>query len=99
MNLDSSQNNYKLDFNKLWFVYDHPGGSEEYGKHKGLLFHVNHGDYFSTLASILRFYEESIKEGKIDGGMQKIELKTISKVIEDLLYLDKNFSIIPKKEE
>jgi hypothetical protein len=63
-----------------------------------LLFHVNQDDYFSTLATILRFYEESLYDTNITPEMRNLQLKTIKDVMNNLLYLNKNYIIVPKNK-
>lgn len=64
---------------------------------KGVRFHVKSSDYFGTLASILTILEE-----KLSKNMEKEDKELIRKIlknsIKDCLYLQKNYSIIAKKE-
>lgn len=93
---------YTISFPKIWFVRDEPNDNVYYpsqdkkNNHTSLLFHVDQNDYFSTLATILRFYEESINEKNISPEMRELQLKTIKDVMSDLLYLNKNYAIAPK---
>lgn len=94
---------YTISFPKVWFVRDEPAdkvyfpgkGGKEFN-HASLLFHVGQNDYFSTLATILRFYEESINDKNIAPQMRDLQLKTIKDVMGDLLYLSKNYIITQK---
>lgn len=86
---------YEVRFPKYWLIHDEPANSDR----ASLLFHVNQDDYFSTLATILRFYEESIHEKNITPEMRELQLKTIKNVMNDLLYLNKKYTIVPKNEK
>lgn len=86
---------YKIHLSRYWLVRDEPVNLD----HNGLLFHVNQNDYFSTLATILRFYEESINNKNVEQNMRSLQSKTIKNVMNDLLYLDKNYIIVPKNEK
>ena len=92
---------YQIRFPKYWLVRDEPIGNVYYPSQDkkdlaSLLFHVAQNDYFSTLATILRFYEESINDKNITPEMREIQLKTIKDVMNDLLYLDKKYIIASK---
>lgn len=102
--MDNINNEYILyDEPKKWFLNDRPDSknylsTEEEKSHKdSLLFHVSQGDYLSTLATILRFFEESIKDKNISEEMREKQLKTIQIVMSDLLYLNDNFDLVPKR--
>ncbi|OGI64456.1 hypothetical protein A3H53_01440 [Candidatus Nomurabacteria bacterium RIFCSPLOWO2_02_FULL_40_10] len=55
--------------------------------------------YITTLASILRFFEETIKDTKTTPEMRSLQLVSIRKVINDLLYLNKHHTIVLKDEK
>ncbi len=88
---------------KNWFLNDRPNSANYLSKEddrvhrESLLFHVSQGDYLSTLATILRFFEESIKDKEVSPEMREKQLKTIEIVMSDLLYLNDNFDLIRKK--
>jgi len=91
---------YKINLPKYWLVRDQPA-SKPYtpaskNSHKEMLFHVAAGDYITTLASILRFFEESSKNIETTKEMRELEFRTIRGVISDLLYLNKDYTIVPK---
>ena len=95
---------YKIHLPRHWLVHDEPIQktylrSQDVSNHTELLFHVSKGDYLSTLATILRFFEEAIYEQKLTPEMRQLELNSIKRVINDLLYLDKNFDIVPKNKD
>ncbi len=79
----------------LWWVRD---GVDEPDDLERLLFHVKAGDYFSTLATILGFVEETIKEQDHQEKMT-YEINTLSQMKEDLVYLNDNFDIKPKRKK
>jgi len=92
---------YTIHFPKFWFVRDDStdrlySPAIEQAPHTDMLFHVSAGDYITTLATILRFFEESIHDGKTTPEMRKLQLKTIKDVMNDLLYLNKHYKIVPK---
>ena len=93
---------YTINFPKYWLVRDEPAdrlySSEVVNSpHTSMKFHVSAGDYISTLATILKFFEESVKDGaKVTPEMRQLQLKTAKDVINDLLYLNKNYKIVPK---
>lgn len=96
---------YAVRVPKFWFVRDQPvnntysSSQNKNLNHAELLFHVSQNDYFSTLASVLRFYEESINDKNITPEMRDMQLKTIKNVISDLLYLNKNYTIALKNKK
>lgn|SRR3989344_5936550 len=96
---------YAINFPKLWFIRDKPIDNVYFPSqdrkldHASLLFHIKQNDYFSTLATILRFYEESINDKNISPQMRDLQLKTIKDVMSDLLYLNKNYVITPRDKE
>ncbi len=87
---------YQIRLPKYWLVRDEPVDLNDFN-HKKLLFHVSQNDYFSTLATILRFYEESVNDKNItEEEMRLLQSKIIKNIIQDLLYLEKNYVIVPK---
>ncbi|MEI7709097.1 MAG: hypothetical protein WCI76_00075 [bacterium] len=95
---------YSISSPKFWLVNDRPDSAkyltaEDNKAHmKSLLFHVSKGDYLSTLSTVLRFFEESIKNKEITPEMTDLELKTIKIAMSDLLYLNDNYDLVLKKE-
>lgn len=98
-----SEPTYIYKETKEWIINDRPDSrkylseSDDAAHRASLLFHVERGDYLSTLATVLRFFEESIHDKDISPEMREKLLKTIGIVMSDLLYLNDNFDIIPKK--
>ncbi|HEV7702480.1 MAG TPA: hypothetical protein VGO63_03525 [Candidatus Paceibacterota bacterium] len=93
---------------KYWLVNDKPAARiyvpaqtplEEQSFHKSMLFHIKAGDYITTLATILRFFQESIHDEKITPEMRELQLASIGNIIKDLLYLNKHYTIVSKDEK
>jgi hypothetical protein len=88
-----------------WMIHDRPDSknylSEQENKAhmESLLFHVSKGDYLSTLATVLRFFEETIHDKGTSAEMREKQLKNIQIVMSDLLYLNDNFDIVPKSKK
>ena len=61
-------------------------------------FHLAQNDYLSTLATVLRFFEETINDNKTTPEMRELQLKSIKGVINDLLYLNKHYVVVPKDQ-
>lgn len=59
---------------------------------KSLDFHVQSGDYFGTLATVLSLVKQSDYE-----NMQKININILEKVEKDLMFLQNNYRIIKNK--
>ena len=60
---------------------------------QSLRFHIQSDDYFGTLATIL-FGEQELMEMGLTN--EKAVRKTIQRLTKDLVYLQKNYRIIPK---
>lgn len=96
---------YTINFPKYWLVRDeskekiYSSSQDEISDHKSMLFHVYAGDYITTLATILRFFQETIQDEKTPEHMRELQLKTIKGVISDLLYLNKTHTIVPKDKQ
>ncbi|MFA6177629.1 MAG: hypothetical protein WC694_01910 [Candidatus Paceibacterota bacterium] len=71
---------------------------EQASDHKSLVFHLEAGDYTTTLTSILRFFEETIKNENVTPEMRELQLTSIRKVMSDLLYINKNYIILPRED-
>ncbi len=81
---------YAVRTPKYWHLRDKPISA-------GLLFHIQENDYFATLATIMKFYQEAIQGKDTTPEMRKLDLDVIQNVTNDLMYLHKNFTIIPKE--
>lgn len=106
--LSSTLSPYTISLSKYWLLHDKPiiraytpaqRELEEKSQHQSMLFHVQAGDYISTLTTILRFFEESIADNKITPEMRRLQVVSIGNVIKDLLYLDKHYSIVRKENK
>lgn len=99
---EEKSNVYNISISETIFINDKPDSAKYLSKeddiaHKAeLLFHVSKGDYLSTLATILRFFEESIKDKEVSPEMREKLLRDIEIIMSDLLYLNDNFDLIPK---
>ncbi len=65
---------------------------------KGVNFHVESSDYFSTLASVLSIVLEKI-ENHNNNEEKKLLIKILKNTIKDCLYLQKNYSLIAKNKK
>jgi len=70
----------------FWFVRDLENRADRI---KHLEFHIERGDYFSVLATIINI---ALKEPDFEKD------KIFSKLYEDLQYLQKNYDIVKKKK-
>ena len=63
-------------------------------------FHVQQGDYFPTLASILglvaEFLEDAVRKGEAPRSFQ---IMALGRLKEDLMYLHKKYRIVPRPED
>ena len=94
---------YRIHFPKYWFGRDKPSGNiyfpaQKDSNRKELFFHLAQNDYLSTLATVLRFFEETINDNKTTPEMRELQLKSIKGVINDLLYLNKHYVVVPKDQ-
>ena len=64
-------------------------------------FHLNTGDYFPMLATILGFAQENVQDcacSAEDGEIASIEKDVLEKTRKDLMYLHQNYRIVPISE-
>ena len=61
--------------------------------------HVKTGDYFAMIATLLGFVEEVAEKLEEKDGSMKIANAEIKKLKQNLMYLQKNYSIQPKGAE
>lgn len=67
-------------------------------EHFSLLFHLEQEDYFGTLATILNLLRQSTTgKHKTVSSYRVINSLVLEKVVDDLLYLQKNYQIVKKK--
>ncbi|MFH2104703.1 MAG: hypothetical protein ABII72_00505 [Parcubacteria group bacterium] len=78
--------NYQLRVNYPWVVCD----SEEDQRVEGIKDHVEAGDYFASLATVLDLTSQTVKKTNVTGD------KRLQKLKKDLLYLQKNYRIVEK---
>lgn len=57
---------------------------------KSVKFHIENNDYFGTLASILSLINQTLDSKKF----KKINIKILSDLEKDLLYLQKKYKIL-----
>ena len=102
---NSTNSLYTTDLPKTWFVKDRPdsrkylSSDEDKSHRESLLFHIAQGDYFSTLATVFRFLEETIHDEKTTSEMRQKQLRTIEIIMSDLLYLNDNYDLISKSNK
>ena len=84
---------YKVLSPRYWLVKDQPKENYSYEE---VRFHVAKHDYITTLATVLRFFEEMIADGQSTPEMRVLYFKKIKELIADLLYLNKYYMIVPK---
>ena len=67
------------------------------------LFHLESEDYFGTLATIVSLLNERIKEREKEtletARRLELEIKVLERLKQDLVYLQKHYSIVPKDQK
>lgn len=71
---------------------DGPDGSQSQ-----LIFHVENGDYFAMIATLLGFVEESAQKLQEKDEAMKVAQEQIALLRANLMYLQENYTIEPKK--
>lgn len=56
---------------------------------KSVKFHIESGDYFGTLATVLSFIRQTIKDNKF----KLVNIKTLNNLEKDLIFLQKECKI------
>ncbi len=81
---------------RAWFVHDTP--SERTESQKDIDFHVEHGDYFAALATILGLFEDALRSS-IETGTAPSEfyLEKLRALKNDLMYLHREYRIVRKQ--
>ncbi len=69
------------------------------GELKQLIFHVENGDYFAMLSTLLGFVEETAGKLQEKDEAMKIAEIQIARLRENLKYLHENYTITPKKKQ
>lgn len=65
--------------------------------HSRLLFHVEKGDYFAVIATLLGFVEDSARELQEKDEAMRIAENQIMQLRQNLMFLQDNYNITPKK--
>lgn len=65
---------------------------------KQFVFHVENGDYFAMLATLLGFVEETASKLQEKDEAMKIAEMQIARLRKNLQYLHENYNITPKKK-
>ncbi|MFA5877183.1 MAG: hypothetical protein WC880_02340 [Candidatus Paceibacterota bacterium] len=65
---------------------------------KQFVFHVENGDYFAMLATLLGFVEETASKLEEKDEAMKIAEMQIARLRKNLQYLHENYNITPKKK-
>jgi len=72
---------------------------DESGEIKQLIFHVENGDYFAMLSTLLGFVEETASKLEEKDEAMKIAEMQIARLRANLKYLHENYTITPKKKK
>jgi hypothetical protein len=59
---------------------------------KSVKFHIESGDYFGTLATVLSLIEQTIGDSKL----KRANVKTLNHLEKDLLFLQRGYTIVKK---
>ncbi len=78
----------------FWVLRDRPADTAGNERRKRLAFHVKAGDYFGTLAGVLKAIEEDRVRGISSAGTVAELLKQLQ---QDLAYLQEHYRIEDKK--
>lgn len=71
---------------------------DENGEFHQLIFHVENGDYFAMLSTLLGFVEETAGKLEQQDEAMKIAEEQIVRLRANLKYLQDNYIIIPKNK-
>lgn len=74
-------------------------GQDADGEFKQLIFHVENGDYFAMLSTLLGFVEEAAAKLEEKDEAMKIAEAQIARLRANLKYLHDNYTIEPKKKK
>ena len=104
---------YAIDFPKYWLVGDKDKSkySRSFDELKdtdkkvkknsdisNLFFHISKQDYFGTLATVLQLMRETLLSKDISNENKKWQIEVLLRNREELLFLQKNYKIVSKKE-
>jgi len=65
---------------------------------KRIEFHIESGDYFGTLATVLSLVRQSIDSGFRNGSAPNACAKVLKRLESDLLYLQNHYEIIERED-
>ncbi|MES2014488.1 MAG: hypothetical protein V4437_01590 [Patescibacteria group bacterium] len=68
------------------------------GNPREFIFHVENGDYFAMLATLLGFVEEAANKLEAEDEAMKIAASEIARLRENLIFLQANYKIEPKEK-
>ncbi|MES2135330.1 MAG: hypothetical protein V4449_03765 [Patescibacteria group bacterium] len=71
---------------------------DENGEFKQFIFHVDNGDYFAMLSTLLGFVEETASKLEEKDETMRIAQQQIARLRHNLQYLHENYTITPKKK-
>ena len=74
----------------------HTNPRSDYGRLTALSFHLETGDYFPFLATLLGFVEETLASGDLSQDLVAIQLDAIKAARKDLKYLQDHCRIAPR---
>ena len=78
---------------RRFYIHDQPSAEEH------IDFHVQSGDYFATLATIIAVIAEFLSENAgTHESPQSFQLSALQSIKSDLMYLDKKYKIVPKNQ-
>lgn len=80
---------------KYWLVRDEPVYIEK-DSQKNLLFQISSESYIPNLVARLQFFQETIRDRKTSPEMRIIQLRAMKTTLKELLYIEKNYRIVPK---
>lgn len=69
---------------------------DEAGQLKQFIFHIDNGDYFAMLSTLLGFVEETANKLEEKDEAMKIAEMQIARLRHNLQYLHENYTITPK---
>jgi len=90
-------------------IFDFPGApstdvspntdsQDNHARQNALAFHVETGDYFSFLATLLGFVEETLNASSGTENLVPIQIEAVKAAREDLRYLNTHYRIEPRSE-
>ena len=71
---------------------------DEAGQLKQFIFHIENGDYFAMLSTLLGFVEETANKLEEKDEAMKIAEMQIARLRQNLQYLHENYTITPKQK-